>query len=193
MNIGRPRKFDEEETLSKVMDSFWKNGYEGTTFGQLVEDSGLSRSSLYNSFGGKEALFERAVMLYIEKQFSKVRDGFEDESSSAGMLKQFVSGIGSPYDPQNMDCLLRKTVLLNAGSLEAPKESHRIRDYLGDLWGSMTSAISNLNKKQMTQLTAEERSALLVAAFFGSAAISRNGGDKELLKAISDGAAKLIE
>ena len=40
-------------------------------------------------------------------------------------------------------------------------------------------------------LSQTERSALLAAVFFGSADISRNGGDRALIKAVSDGAAKL--
>ena len=52
---GRPRKFDEEEVLARILELFRTHGYENTTLEQLVAESGLSKSSLYNAFGGKDA------------------------------------------------------------------------------------------------------------------------------------------
>ena len=65
--MARPRAFDEKEVLVKVIDLFWEKGFEGTSIAELVDASGLSKASLYNCFGNKEALFAKAVEEYTSK------------------------------------------------------------------------------------------------------------------------------
>ncbi|HEY3339170.1 MAG TPA: TetR/AcrR family transcriptional regulator [Propionicimonas sp.] len=55
--MGRRPAFDEAEVLEHAQDAFWANGYEGTSLEDLLQATGLSKSSLYSSFGGKEKLF----------------------------------------------------------------------------------------------------------------------------------------
>lgn len=60
----RPREFDEAVAVDAVMRTFWRNGYAATSMNDLVEATGLSRSTIYNSFGGKRKLFELALKEY---------------------------------------------------------------------------------------------------------------------------------
>ena len=53
----RPREFREEDAIAQVIGAFWDRGYERTSLDELVEATGLNRSSLYNAFGGKLQLF----------------------------------------------------------------------------------------------------------------------------------------
>ena len=55
--MARPREFDEEQALLAAMQVFWRKGYDGTSIPDLLEATGLSRSSLYETFGDKAALF----------------------------------------------------------------------------------------------------------------------------------------
>lgn len=55
--MGRRPAFDETAVLEHAQDAFWANGYEGTSLEDLLRATGLSKSSLYSSFGGKEKLF----------------------------------------------------------------------------------------------------------------------------------------
>ena len=50
------------------MRAFWKEGWRDTTPQRLVEATGLSRSSLYATFGSKKGLFLAALDLYVEQQ-----------------------------------------------------------------------------------------------------------------------------
>ena len=63
--MSRPREFNETEALSGAMNAFWTKGYDGTSIPDLLQATGLSRSSLYETFGGKDALFEAATDLYF--------------------------------------------------------------------------------------------------------------------------------
>lgn len=58
---GRPRSFDPEAALSRVRDTFWKNGYSATSLDDLTAATGLNRPSLYGAFGDKKALYLAAL------------------------------------------------------------------------------------------------------------------------------------
>ena len=62
--LGRPREFDEAETLRRILDVFWTLGFEGTSLNELMEATGLQKGSLYAAFGDKRALFEAALDRY---------------------------------------------------------------------------------------------------------------------------------
>ena len=54
------------------MQTFWGQGYAGTSIRDLVEVCGLTTRSMYDSFGGKEQLFERALEHYETQVVSRV-------------------------------------------------------------------------------------------------------------------------
>jgi TetR/AcrR family transcriptional regulator, copper-responsive repressor len=61
---GRPRTFDRDAALEKAMLLFWERGFEGTSMDELTAAMGMSPSSLYSAFGGKEQLYREAVDRY---------------------------------------------------------------------------------------------------------------------------------
>jgi TetR/AcrR family transcriptional repressor of nem operon len=63
--MARPREFDEDAALRKAMHAFWSKGYEATSLTDLTDAMEVSRSSLYATFGDKDALFGRALDLYM--------------------------------------------------------------------------------------------------------------------------------
>ncbi|MGB5523380.1 MAG: helix-turn-helix domain-containing protein, partial [Polyangiales bacterium] len=51
---GRPRLFDEGAVLDELTALFWRKGYSQTSMADLVDASGVHKSSLYSTFGTKE-------------------------------------------------------------------------------------------------------------------------------------------
>lgn len=64
--MARPRLFDEDRAVDASMRAFWVNGYEATSTGDLCAATGMGRGSVYNAFGGKHELFERALSRYMD-------------------------------------------------------------------------------------------------------------------------------
>ncbi|HLZ85847.1 MAG TPA: TetR/AcrR family transcriptional regulator [Puia sp.] len=62
--MPRTKSFDEEETLDKAKQVFWKKGYNGTPPQDILDGTGLSRSSLYDTYGDKHTLFIRTLQRY---------------------------------------------------------------------------------------------------------------------------------
>lgn len=62
--MARPRTFDDDDVIDRAMETFWTYGYADTTPAQLAEATGIGKGSLYNAFGSKRELFERALGRY---------------------------------------------------------------------------------------------------------------------------------
>ena len=65
--MGRHREFDVEKALDAALGVFWRKGYEGASYADLTEATGVERPALYSAFGNKEALFRRALDRYYER------------------------------------------------------------------------------------------------------------------------------
>ncbi|MEM7341581.1 MAG: TetR/AcrR family transcriptional regulator [Actinomycetota bacterium] len=63
---GRPPEFDREHVLDAAVTAFWTSGYKGTTVRDLERATGIDRSTLYRTFGGKDGLYRAAADTYVE-------------------------------------------------------------------------------------------------------------------------------
>ncbi|MEH6650595.1 MAG: TetR/AcrR family transcriptional regulator [Motiliproteus sp.] len=64
VKVGRPNKFDREAAIDIAKNAFWMQGYHALSVNQLASIMGITRSSLYNSFGDKQGLFKEALAAY---------------------------------------------------------------------------------------------------------------------------------
>lgn len=62
--MARPKDFDQDEVLAKAASLFWNKGYNGTSMQELVDHLGISRSSLYDTYGDKHSLYLKALEYY---------------------------------------------------------------------------------------------------------------------------------
>lgn len=62
--MARPRAFDPNCALDAALGAFGRHGYEATSVQDLVDATGLSRSSLYATFGDKHRLYLAALDRY---------------------------------------------------------------------------------------------------------------------------------
>ena len=70
--MARPRSFDEAQVLERARDLFWERGYSATSIGDLERALGISRSSLYASFGDKRALYDRTLEAYQRDNLTRL-------------------------------------------------------------------------------------------------------------------------
>jgi len=63
--MPRVKLFDEQEVLQKSINLFWEKGYNKTSIQDLVNHLGINRGSLYDTFGGKRELFDKALNQYL--------------------------------------------------------------------------------------------------------------------------------
>lgn len=100
--------FDKDQALEKASNVFHAKGYNATSMQDLVDATGLNRSSIYNSFGNKHSLFLECLKLYqnqnnkaTTKAMFKANTALEALEALFGMLlKEIVN------DRQNKGCLI---------------------------------------------------------------------------------------
>jgi AcrR family transcriptional regulator len=63
--VARPKEFDRERALEDAIEVFCDHGYEGTSTEGLLDRMGISRQSMYDTFGDKRQLYLEALQHYI--------------------------------------------------------------------------------------------------------------------------------
>ncbi len=88
--MARQKEFDPQQALSKAQRLFWQQGYEATSMTDLVAHLGLSRSSIYDTFGDKRQLYLAALDNYCELALQTVVDFMETSPSVRDGLRRFL-------------------------------------------------------------------------------------------------------
>lgn len=65
--MARPIEFDRDAAIDGAMHEIWRVGYEAASVKALSEKLGITRSSFYNAFGSREALFQLALERYFSQ------------------------------------------------------------------------------------------------------------------------------
>lgn len=93
MPAGRPLQYDPEQVLTAAMQMFWERGFEAAALPDLLAATQLSRSSLYQAFGSKQALFERCLDHYQTQLASDMADRLLAATSGWAFLSGVLAGI----------------------------------------------------------------------------------------------------
>lgn len=62
--MPKVKQFNREKVLEAASSIFHKNGYNGTSIDEILKATGLSRSSLYDSFKDKHNLYLQSLEYY---------------------------------------------------------------------------------------------------------------------------------
>jgi TetR/AcrR family transcriptional regulator, transcriptional repressor for nem operon len=94
LEMPRTREFDRTIVLRKAIEVFWTRGFDSTNLPEILEAMGLSKSSLYETFGDKNKLFGEAIDLYVKEiAFSKVDKLLNASSVKVGFQAFFSEQI----------------------------------------------------------------------------------------------------
>lgn len=116
--MGRHREFDVEKALDAALCVFWRKGYEGASYTDLTEATGVERPALYSAFGNKEALFRRVLDRYYERYFDYLPEALDLPTARDVAAHIFYSAVDlNTRYPDRTGCLVINGAL--AGSDEA--------------------------------------------------------------------------
>lgn len=111
MATGRPIEFDPDQVIASATAAFWSKGYEATSLKDLLDATGLSKSSLYHSFGGKQQLFGRCIAAYTDRMVAQLLVRLGGSSSAMQFIHTLLTEIGSEgaRDRRPIGCLVMNT------------------------------------------------------------------------------------
>lgn len=104
--MGRPKQFEREQALQQAIGIFSEHGYEGSSTGVLLEGMGISRQSLYDTFGDKRQLYLEALQRYTSDNVSGLLRALSGAASPAVALESLLDAavVQALADP-NPRCL----------------------------------------------------------------------------------------
>jgi AcrR family transcriptional regulator len=76
---GRPRAYQPDVALGKVLDLFRKGGFAATSLDDLSAATGMNRPSLYGAFGDKRELYIKSYARYRADARAAMIDIFSDQ------------------------------------------------------------------------------------------------------------------
>lgn len=97
MARGRPREFDEEQALAEAAQLFRERGYEPTSMQALSDVMGMGEQSIYNAFGSKEKLFQKALHQYsqdIQRDLQLLLSPTASLEEIEALFSTVVNGLG---------------------------------------------------------------------------------------------------
>lgn len=95
MAVGRPRTFDADDALQRALDCFWSQGFASTSMEDLLRSTGLSKSSLYESFGSKRTLFERCLARYRKDRVALMCERLASAETGIGFITQMLESVAA--------------------------------------------------------------------------------------------------
>lgn len=146
MAMGRPRRFNADEILDKVVNVFWQHGYEGTSMATLMAATGLNKPSLYAAFGSKEKLFRSALERYWQRQRAFTGNLLDDPSARTGVEQMLLALVDIQTQPD-----LPHGCLAVHGGLVGSVASAAIRDELR----ARQAALQTMMHNRLTRAQAE--------------------------------------
>lgn len=87
------------------MEQFQADGYEGTSVQDLVDATGVSRSSLYDTFGPKDQLYLAALDHYHEQQIQSIADRLRANGSPLARIRAVLETAAQGCE-EGRGCLL---------------------------------------------------------------------------------------
>jgi TetR/AcrR family transcriptional repressor of nem operon len=106
--MARTKDFDEDEVLKKAICLFWYKGYNATSMQDLVDGLGISRSSLYDTYGDKHTLFIKALEAYKEANAGSMCNIVTNADSAKASIRQLFEFTTRELlsDDQHKGCFL---------------------------------------------------------------------------------------
>ncbi|RNC86275.1 MAG: TetR/AcrR family transcriptional regulator [Winogradskyella sp.] len=101
--MPRVEIFNREDVLEKAVKLFHNKGYNATSMQDLVDATGLNRSSIYNSFGSKMELYQQSLRAYKAQANKYVQKVLVHNSDPLETIRKIFAT--SPDDKVN-GCLL---------------------------------------------------------------------------------------
>jgi TetR/AcrR family transcriptional repressor of nem operon len=182
--MARPRQFDENDVLQAAGDAFWANGYEATSTRDLSRLMGLTPASLYNAFGDKQRLFQRALEHYLDGTLRAKIVRLESSLAPGPAITAFFAEI---VDRSLGDTSRRGCMLVNS-ALEARPDLPELQEAVSNEFIQIQAFFSRcLTRAQATgdvkkTLPIDDAARQLLAVLLGLRVLARARPEPALLK-----------
>ena len=184
--MARPREFNEAAVLDAAIERFWQSGYEATSVRDLADEMNIAGASLYNAFGDKRSLYERALNRYLDQTFRerirRLEPSLPPREAIAAFLQEIIKR--SLTDKQRRGCML-----VNSAIESAPHDSkflEIVATFLDEVESFFFRCVSNGQRNgSITKAhSAEDLSKCLLGILLGIRVLARVRPERKLLEGL---------
>lgn len=109
--MARSKEFNEEVALDKAMEVFWRQGFEKTSIQDLVDQMGIHRRSLYDTFGDKHTLFVQTLERYESLIAAQIRKLITEEMTTVESIRKIFELAVYSDNTSPKGCLMVNTAV----------------------------------------------------------------------------------
>ena len=191
--MSRNKSFNQTEVLDKIKELFLHKGFNGTSVDDLVKATGLSRSSLYDTFGDKENLFKETLLLYREGGTQAMIEQIETSAD----IKKTISDIFEFIREDSANNKKLGCMMVNTAIELAPHEkkiSKLIDEEMQDIQKALTNAIRKAQAKNKVskKRSAEALAAMVLTCINGLRVAEKWGAEDKIYKEVKEIALSLF-
>jgi TetR/AcrR family transcriptional repressor of nem operon len=183
--MGRSKQYDRTELLDRAVELFRRQGYNGTSTTELVEELGVNRKSMYAEFGSKQELFEATLEHYDRKHLTNVLAPIEAPDAGLDAIRQAFAGYASASEGwfNGRGCLMCNSAV-ERGALD-PATGRYAAAYLDRITRAFRNALENGRSagELGDDVDLEELAGFLTTVLIGIAASIRAEAPPEQLHA----------
>lgn len=182
--LGRPLEFDPDKAIDAAVEVFWRKGYEATSMSDLLEAMSLSKSSLYQTFGSKQQLFERCLSRYTDRLSAEMAQELEEAKSGRSFIENtFAEVADTAQQPEGAKGCLIANSASEFGQRE-PALASPVRDGLNRFAKIFTDAIVKAQADGSISADADPRAlgTYLIGTMNGLRTMIKAGADRRSAK-----------
>jgi TetR/AcrR family transcriptional regulator, transcriptional repressor for nem operon len=188
--MGRQPKFERADVVDGAMGVFWRQGYAATSPALLVEELGIGKGSLYNTFDSKHNLFTLALRGYCTMRARAVTAELAGPGPVRPRLRAALvelTGAGN----HSRGCLMVNAVTERAGT--DPDVAALAKSLFERIEGTFRDAVER--GQRSGELGPGDPSAAagsLLTTVIGTTVLARAGEDPERLTGLIDSAVERL-
>ncbi|MYL23802.1 TetR/AcrR family transcriptional regulator [Vreelandella massiliensis] len=147
MAAGRPLQHQPDVALTAAMDTFWRLGYHHASLRDLLKAMGISRSSLYQLYGNKEALFLAVLGRYRKQLLDNLAAAFDQAPSAWAFIESLLTqaALDAQSEQAALGCLIFNSATELGGETSLPAQT--ARECVDDISGFFAEVIARAQRE----------------------------------------------
>ena len=188
------KAFDMDMALDQATSVFAKKGFEATSLSDLTQAMQINKGSLYNAFGSKKELFDRALARYDQQnraaRLAELRQWDDPKAAIEALFQGLIDS--AEADPSRLGCFVINT------AQDMPNQSDAVNALIRQSLEQIETffcdmiAAGQASGRIEPSIDPQQTAKGLLSLFVGMRVLSRGGVDLRSFDAIKSSAMQLL-